>query len=68
MPNPKRKFSHQRTAKRRTHYTAVLPEIGEDRRSGGETLHLNHSATPDGYYKGRRLPGFRDKRRPAAED
>ncbi len=68
MPNPKRKFSHQRTAKRRTHYTTSMPEVAEDRRSGGETLHLNHCATPDGYYKGRRLPGFRDKRAPAAEE
>jgi large subunit ribosomal protein L32 len=58
MPNPKRRHSHQRTAKRRTHYVAVLPEIAVNKQVGGEPFHLNHNATPDGYYKGRRLPGF----------
>jgi ribosomal protein L32 len=61
MPNPKRRFSHQRTALRRTNYTATLPEITENKQRGGESHHLRHNATPDGYYKGRRLPGFKDK-------
>lgn len=61
MPNPKRRHSHQRTALRRTHYTAEMPEITPNKQVGGETHHLLHNATPDGYYKGRRLPGFKDK-------
>ena len=61
MPNPKRKFSHQRTAKRRTHYTATLPEVTATKNVNGEPLNLRHNASPDGYYKGRRLPGFKDK-------
>ncbi|MBS1713928.1 MAG: 50S ribosomal protein L32 [Armatimonadetes bacterium] len=60
MPNPKRKFSHQRTAKRRTHYTTDLPEITSTKNVGGEPTAKNHCASPDGYYKGRRLPGFKD--------
>jgi ribosomal protein L32 len=60
MPNPKRKFSHQRTAKRRTHYTTDLPEVTPTKNIGGEPLAKNHNASPDGYYKGRRLPGFKD--------
>jgi len=68
MPLPKRRHSHQRTALRRTHYTTELPEVTEERKVGSESFHLNHNATNDGYYKGRRLPGFRDKRpKPAAE-
>ncbi len=60
MPNPKRRHSHQRTALRRTHYVAVMPEISVNKQHGGEPYKLNHCATPDGYYKGRRLPGFKD--------
>lgn len=60
MPNPKRRHSHSRTAKRRTHYVAILPEIQVNKQSNGEPFHLRHNATPDGYYKGRRLPGFKD--------
>ncbi|MBS1720045.1 MAG: 50S ribosomal protein L32 [Armatimonadetes bacterium] len=60
MPNPKRRHSHQRTALRRTNYTAELPTIVTNRQVGGEPYRLNHNATPDGYYKGRRLPGFKD--------
>ncbi len=60
MPNPKRRHSHQRTALRRTHYTATLPEISVNKQVGGEPYKLSHCATPDGYYKGRRLPGFKD--------
>jgi len=61
MPNPKRRFSHQRTALRRTHYVAILPEIQVNRQVGGEPYILRHHATPDGYYKGRKLPGFKSE-------
>ncbi len=61
MPNPKRKFSHARTAKRRTHWVTSMPEITATKNVNGEPFHLRHSASPDGYYKGRRLPGFKDK-------
>ena len=61
MPNPKRRHSHARTAKRRTHYTTDMPEIQVNKQIGGEPYILRHNATPDGYYKGRRLPGFKDK-------
>lgn len=61
MPNPKRRFSHQRTAKRRTNYTAEMPEIQANKQVGGEPFHLRHNATPDGYYKGRKLPGFKSE-------
>lgn len=60
MPNPKRRHSHQRTALRRTHYTATLPEITASKQVDGEPFRLNHNASPEGYYKGRRLPGYKD--------
>lgn len=61
MPNPKRRHSHARTAKRRTHYVTEMPEITLAKKAGGAEFHLRHHATPDGYYKGRRLPGYKDK-------
>ncbi len=61
MPNPKRRHSHQRTALRRTHYTTDLPEVEVNKQVGGSSHKLRHHASPEGYYKGRRLPGFRDK-------
>ena len=61
MPNPKRRHSHQRTALRRTHYIAIMPEIVQTKQVGAEPFRLTHHASPDGYYKGRRLPGFKDK-------
>lgn len=63
MPNPKRKHSHARTASRRTHWTTELPELSIQRHEGQNVVHLMHNATLDGYYKGRRLPGFKDKTR-----
>lgn len=39
-----------------------MPEISPNKQVGGEPFHLRHNATPDGYYKGRRLPGFKDKK------
>jgi ribosomal protein L32 len=59
MPNPKRRHSHQRTALRRTNYTATLPEIEINKQVGGEPFKLRFRATPEGYYKGRLLPGFK---------
>ncbi len=61
MPNPKRRFSHQRTAKRRTNYTTEMPEIQVNKQVGGEAFFIRHNATPDGYYKGRKLPGFKSE-------
>lgn len=61
MPNPKRRHSHQRTALRRTNYTATLPEITLTRQVGAAPTRLNHCASADGFYNGRRLPGFKDK-------
>ncbi|MFN7172019.1 MAG: 50S ribosomal protein L32 [Fimbriimonadaceae bacterium] len=58
MPNPKRRHSHARTAKRRTHYTTEMPELQKNKQVGGEPYIQRHCATPDGYYKGRKLPGF----------
>lgn len=60
MPNPKRRHSHQRTALRRTHYTTDMPEIQLNKQRQGEPFILRHNASPDGFYKGRRLPGFKD--------
>ena len=59
MPNPKRRHSHQRTALRRTNYVAILPEIILNKQVAGEPYRLNHNATPDGWYNGRQLPGFK---------
>lgn len=61
MPNPKRRFSHQRTALRRTNYTAEMPEITPTKNVGGEPFRLRHNASPEGFYRGRRLSGFKDK-------
>lgn len=61
MAHPKRKNSPCRGRKRRTHWTTQLPEVTETKNVQGEPLSLNHCASPDGYYKGRRLPGFKDK-------
>ncbi|MFM9873085.1 MAG: 50S ribosomal protein L32 [Fimbriimonadaceae bacterium] len=60
MANPKRKHSHARGAKRRTHWTTSLPELSETKNVNGEALHVRHNASLDGYYKGRRLPGYKD--------
>jgi large subunit ribosomal protein L32 len=60
MPNPKRRHSHQRTALRRTHYVAVMVEIEANKQVGGSQFKLRHNASPEGYYKGRRLSGYKD--------
>lgn len=42
MPNPKRRHSQQRSAKRRTHYKATAPTLSVDQTTG-ET-HVRHRA------------------------
>ncbi|KAA0229289.1 MAG: 50S ribosomal protein L32 [Armatimonadetes bacterium] len=63
MPNPKRKHSHARSAKRRGTWRTEMPELVPNKQQGGSPFVLPHTATPDGYYKGRRLPGYKDRTR-----
>lgn len=42
MPNPKRRHSQQRSAKRRTHYKATIDTLSTDKTTG-ET-HMRHRA------------------------
>ena len=54
MPNPKRRHSQQRTAKRRKHYKAETVTLSRDNTTG--ELHVRHRAhVSEGklYYKGR---------------
>ena len=54
MPNPKRRHSQQRSAKRRTHYKATAATLSQDGATG-ET-HLRHRAhVSEGklYFKGK---------------
>ncbi|HOI86534.1 MAG TPA: 50S ribosomal protein L32 [Lentimicrobium sp.] len=52
MPNPKHRFSKTRTAKRRTHYKAVVPTISTCSNCGTSVLY--HRVCPEcGYYKGK---------------
>ncbi len=54
MPNPKRRHSQQRGAKRRTHYKASSATLSTDSTTG--EMHLRHRAhVSEGklYYKGR---------------
>jgi large subunit ribosomal protein L32 len=54
MPNPKRRHSQQRSAKRRTHYKADAPTLSTDPKTG-ET-HVRHRAhVSEGklFYKGK---------------
>lgn len=53
MPNPKRRHSQQRSAKRRTHYKAEPTTLSTDKTTG--ELHVRHRAhVSEGklYYKG----------------
>ena len=53
MPNPKRRHSQQRSAKRRTHYKAQKLTLSKDSKTG--EIHLRHRAhESEGklYYKG----------------
>ena len=54
MPNPKRRHSQQRSAKRRTHYKAEEVTLSKDTATG--ELHVRHRAyVSEGklYYKGK---------------
>ena len=42
MPNPKRRHSQQRSAKRRTHYTASSITLSKDSTTG--EIHVRHRA------------------------
>lgn len=53
MPNPKRRHSQQRSAKRRTHYKAVANTISTDKTSGETHVrHRAHWSEDKLYYKG----------------
>lgn len=53
MPNPKRRHSQQRSAKRRTHYKAVANTISVDKTSGETHVrHRAHWSEDKLYYKG----------------
>lgn len=54
MPNPKRRHSQQRSAKRRTHYKADAPTLSTDSATGA--MHVRHRAhVSEGklYYRGK---------------
>ena len=54
MPNPKRRFSHTRTASRRSTKVAAVPTLSTDSTTGA--THLRHRAHWEGdklFYKGR---------------
>ncbi len=54
MPNPKRRHSQQRSAKRRTHYKATATTLSTDASTG--MMHVRHRAhVSEGklYYKGK---------------
>ena len=54
MPNPKRRQSQQRSAKRRTHYKATAPTLSVDSTTG--VIHVRHRAhVSEGklFYKGK---------------
>ncbi|MDD2964245.1 MAG: 50S ribosomal protein L32 [Bacteroidales bacterium] len=54
MPNPKRKWSKTRTAKRRTHYKATAPTIASCSNCGSPVLY--HRVCPEcGYYRGKQV-------------
>jgi large subunit ribosomal protein L32 len=54
MPNPKRRHSAQRGAKRRTHYKAQLQTLSIDKTTGETHLrHRAHWVENALYYKGR---------------
>lgn len=54
MAHPKRKSSHQRTAKRRTHDFAPVPTLSTCSNCGATTMY--HRVCPQcGYYRGRQI-------------
>jgi large subunit ribosomal protein L32 len=53
MPNPKRRHSQQRSAKRRTHYKAEAATISTDKTTGeNHVRHRAHVSEGKLYYKG----------------
>ncbi len=54
MPNPKRRHSQQRSAKRRTHYKADAATLSVDQATGETHVrHRAHSSEGKLYYKGK---------------
>lgn len=54
MPNPKRRHSQQRSAKRRTHYKAVAPTLSVDATTGETHVrHRAHASEGKLFYKGK---------------
>ena len=54
MPNPKRRHSQQRSAKRRTHYKAVAATLSTDSTTGETHVrHRAHEVEGKLYYKGK---------------
>jgi len=54
MPNPKRRHSQQRSAKRRTHDKAVAPTLSVDPTTGETHVrHRAHNSEGKLYYKGK---------------
>lgn len=54
MPNPKRRHSQQRSAKRRTHYKAVASTLSTDSTTGETHVrHRAHWVENKLYYKGK---------------
>jgi large subunit ribosomal protein L32 len=54
MPNPKRRHSQQRSAKRRTHYKAIEPTLSIDGTTGATHVrHRAHVSEGKLFYKGK---------------
>ena len=54
MPNPKRRHSQQRSAKRRTHYKATAPTLSTDATTGETNpRHRAHISEGKLFYKGK---------------
>lgn len=54
MPNPKRRHSAQRGAKRRTHYKAIVDTLSTDKTTGETHMrHRAHWVENKMYYRGR---------------
>ena len=54
MPNPKRRHSQQRSAKRRTHYKAVAATLTVDSTTGETHVrHRAHASEGKLYYRGK---------------
>jgi large subunit ribosomal protein L32 len=54
MPNPKRRHSQQRSAKRRTHYKATIDTLSTDKTTGEMHMrHREHWVENKMFYRGR---------------